>query len=330
MAIDLTGLDDFNHSDFIIKEKTSEATAGVLLAPIEKFHEDPNNPRKIFKEEAIQELVSSIKSINPNTGKPRGILQPLSVSDHPTIKGELLINGGSRRYRAAKIAGLKELPYFIDNNADSADKVVDNLIREGFEVLEMAEYIKNRHDEGMKAGEIAKSIGKKPAFVSDYLAFSLMSESIIRLLDKGYTSSIQVLATLHRASKNHPEEVELFCRKITSQITYSKVIAFVDSLKEDKKPNQVIEGIDTQQSEINEEVKESEESLEAAADHILEKDKTPSLSKPILIVEYEGDQAELLIKKKSKSGFGWIKREFDSEEKEVILDSLKIVNIVGK
>jgi ParB family chromosome partitioning protein len=330
VAIDLQGLDDFNPSSLMGKSSEKEGQTGILTAPIEAFHEDPNNPRRIYKEEALQELVKSIESVNPNTGKARGVMQPLSVCDHPTIKGEFQINGGSRRLRAAKIAGIKELPYFVDNDAEAADKVVDNLIREGFELVEMAEFIKARIEEGLKAGEIAESLGKKAAYVSDYLTYWLLSDSIKKLLDKGYTSSIQVLSTLHRASKKHPEEVDVFCKKIDSQVTYSKVIDFVASLKENK-PSEIVDNpvIDKGvEDEAN--LPDDQGEVEDAADQILDNDKEPTISKPVLIVEHDSNLAELLIKKVTKVGFGWIKYEFDGSEIEVNLDSLKLVKIGGK
>lgn len=328
----LKQLDEYNPSDSITEKVNALDQTGVLLAPIERFHEDPDNPRKIFNEEALQELVKSLQSINSKTGEPRGILQPLSVCEHPTIKGDFQINGGSRRFRAAKIAGIKKLPYFIDNSADSEDKIIDNLIREGFELIEMAEYIKSKSDQGMKAGDIAESLGKKPNFVSDYLTYWSMSDSIKKLLENGFTSSIQVLSALHRASKNYPEEIESFCLSIDSKITYSKVIGFIDSLKSKEVEEPVITNEASEDDEGFEVGLEEDQQqvVEDQATQILNDDKEPVISKPIIIVEFEGNRAELLIKKKSKSGFGWIKNEFDGSEEEIVLDNLQLVSIEGK
>lgn len=310
MTVKLEGLDDFNPSSFMGGNKSTNT--GILLAPIEKFHEDPENPRKIFNEQALNELVESIKSINSTTGEPQGILQPLSVREHPTIKGAFQINGGSRRYRAAKIAGLKELPYFINNKIDASGKVVDNLIREGFELVEMAEYIKGQFDLGVKSGEIAKRLGKKAAYVSDYLAYSIMNESIKRLLENGHTKSIQVLATLHRASKKYPDEVEMFCNSVCSHVTYSQVTNFVAGLKKNITNNPL------------ENLEENEEKITATKvspdKPVKEQVKKSRLN---LMVEYNKEKAILLIRE-SKRGYGWIKLD-GGEETQVKLNELSLL-----
>lgn len=236
---DLTGLDDFSLSSFIDGGKKSEAPEGakqvaagaISYAPLGHFHEDEDNARQEFDKDRLQELADSMKQINPKTGEVRGILEPLSVKHHPDGSGHFIINGGARRYRAAKLAGLEQVPYVIKDELDDFDKFVLNDQREQLSPMEVAMFITARLDEGHKPGEVAKALGRRPAYVSDHSIFFDMAACIRDLYDNGRCRSMQVLAWLHRAYKKHPEEVEALCLDADKELTSSQVRAFLDSLK---------------------------------------------------------------------------------------------------
>ena len=231
---DLSGLDDFNVSSLLSGNKKSEpavANEGQLsYAPIERFIEDESNARKHFDETNLKGLVDSIKSISPVTKKMTGVKQPLSVRRHPEKEGYFIINGGHRRYRAAKIAGLKELPFFISDDNDEIDNVVDNLVRDGLKIDEVAAFIEKRISQGDKKGEIAKRLGKPQSFVSDYASFSKMDESIKAVYKKGCCDSIRGLANLHRAFKKHPDKVKTYCNNLHQKVSVSDIDFFIKSL----------------------------------------------------------------------------------------------------
>ena len=133
---DLSGLDDFNLSDLMSgsskkkESQTPEVTVevgSISYAPLENFHEDPDNARKEFNLDKLQELADSMEQINPTTGERRGILEPLSCKRHPDIPGNLIILGGNRRFRAAGMAGLVQAPYIIKDELDDFDKFVSEL-----------------------------------------------------------------------------------------------------------------------------------------------------------------------------------------------------------
>jgi ParB family chromosome partitioning protein len=232
-GVDLSGLETFTVSSLLGSNppgKTEQAGA-VSYASLERFHEDPENARQEFDQKALQELADSMKALNTKTGKPRGVLQPLSVRRHPDIEGDFIINGGARRYRAAKMANIADIPYFIDDDADDYDKVVDNLVREGLSPLETALFIQKRIEARDKQVDIANHLGKTKSFVSDHLVFFEMADCIRDLYDSGKCKSMQSLAHLHRAYKKFPGIIQEFCETVSDELTVSQVRMFINGLK---------------------------------------------------------------------------------------------------
>ncbi|WP_198266655.1 ParB/RepB/Spo0J family partition protein [sulfur-oxidizing endosymbiont of Gigantopelta aegis] len=253
---DLSGLDDFNVSSLLTgNKKAKRANEGQLsYAPIDKFIEDENNARQSFDSDKLNELVESIKAISPVTNKMTGVKQPLSVRRHPDKEGYFIINGGHRRYRAAKIAGLTELPYFISDENDELDNVVDNLIREGLKADEVAKFIEARILAGDKKSEIAKRLGKQLSYVSDHAVFSQLDDSIKSIFDEKYCESIRGLAKLHRAFKKHPDKVKNYCKNLHQKVSVSDIDFFIKSLdetqKQDNKNNDLVDSDDSKSDSV--------------------------------------------------------------------------------
>lgn len=235
-GVDLSGLDVFTVSSLLEANPPGKAeqAGAVSYASLERFHEDPENARQEFDQEALQELADSMKALNTKTGRPRGVLQPLSARRHPDIEGDFIINGGARRFRAAKIAGLSEVPYFLSDEADDYDKVVDNMAREDLSPLEIALFIQKRLKDGDKASEIAEKLGKQRSFVSNHVVFFEIADCIRELYDSGKCQSMRSLADLHRAYKKWPAEVLAFCESIEGELTAAQVSFFVNGLKTPK------------------------------------------------------------------------------------------------
>ena len=104
------------------------------LVPLNQLIEDPDQPRKTFHPESLAELAADIKA--------RGILQPVIV--RPMENGAYKILFGARRYRAAMLAGLNEIPVFVASDPrqfNSYAQVAENRQREGLSPLEEAQFI---------------------------------------------------------------------------------------------------------------------------------------------------------------------------------------------
>lgn len=143
-------------------------TEGYALLPIEELHESPLNPRKRFNEAGLQELAVSIAA--------KGVLAPLLV--RPNAKG-YEIGAGHRRYRAAKIAGVGQVPAVVRNMTDADFLeliVVENDQREDVHPLEQAGgYKALMLLDGYNAQRIADRIGRSEKWVYDRLKLLALS-----------------------------------------------------------------------------------------------------------------------------------------------------------
>ncbi len=125
-----------------------DACGQPMRLPIDDIDEDPEQPRREFDADALQELSATIRD--------RGVKQPISVRPHPQICGRWVLNFGARRLRASKLAGLATIPAFVDTSADSYDQVLENEQHEGLKPLELALFVQKRIALGDKQAEIAK------------------------------------------------------------------------------------------------------------------------------------------------------------------------------
>lgn len=126
---------------------------------LDELHDSPYQPRQEYDEEALAELARSIRE--------NGILSPLSV--RPREAGGYELIGGHRRSRAARIAGLTEVPCVVRAVADAEARklaLLDNLSREDLLPWEEGEaYARLIAEEGLSQAEVAKATGKSPAYV---------------------------------------------------------------------------------------------------------------------------------------------------------------------
>ncbi|MBO6068369.1 MAG: ParB/RepB/Spo0J family partition protein [Bacteroidales bacterium] len=137
-------------------------SAGVEL-PLEEIEPNPYQPRTTFDEETIAELADSIRSI--------GIVQPITV--RKAASGKYQIISGERRYRAARLAGLKTVPAYIREADDSGMlemAIVENIQRENLDAVETALSFRRLMEEcGFTQEQLADRVGKKRATVANYL-----------------------------------------------------------------------------------------------------------------------------------------------------------------
>lgn len=138
---------------------------GASFLPIEKLEPSPFQPRQIMPEEGLKELADSLKS--------RGILQPLLVRPSPEKGGMYQIVGGERRWRAAQLAGLHEVPVFIrplDDSDAMVASLVENLQRADLNAIEEAEGLhKLQKDYNLTQEELAQAVGKSRPHIANTL-----------------------------------------------------------------------------------------------------------------------------------------------------------------
>ncbi|ENX3965960.1 ParB/RepB/Spo0J family partition protein, partial [Neisseria gonorrhoeae] len=158
----------------------AEVSSGTpLRLPLASIKEDPDQPRKEFDEGKIQELANSIQE--------RGVKTPISVRQS-SEEGVYVINHGARRYRASLLAGLSEIPAYIDQDYSLIDQAVENIQRDNLTPREIADVIGRLLAEGMKKGQIAEKMGKSPAFVTQHANLLDLPEPLANAFNSGKVS----------------------------------------------------------------------------------------------------------------------------------------------
>ena len=190
MAKKLGGLGKGLNAIFI--ENDNEENNGAVSLKISEIEPNRSQPRKDFDEESLSELADSISN--------HGLLQPLLV--RPLTLGGYEIVAGERRYRAARMAGLTEVPVIIRELSEAETMelaLIENLQREDLTPLEEAlgyEVLMNEH--GFTQEEVAKSVGKSRPAVANALRLLKLPESISEYLreDKISAGHARALLTL--------------------------------------------------------------------------------------------------------------------------------------
>ncbi len=160
------------------KLKTYMETGRVVFLPARAILPNPSQPRKIFQEDALSELAQSIHQ--------HGILQPLSVR-RVGLTYELI--AGERRLRAAKLAGLTEIPCIIMNMDDKESgmtALVENLQRQDLDFIEEARGISLLMEQwSMSQEQAARVIGKSQSAVANKLRILRHSVPVLEALRDG-------------------------------------------------------------------------------------------------------------------------------------------------
>lgn len=146
-----------------LKPQAVESATGILRLPVENIETNPKQPRKDFDEQALQELAASIKL--------HDIIQPITVSKLHGNKYRLI--SGERRLRAARIAGLKDIPAYVRQANDQELlelALLENLQREDLNAMEVALSYKRMMEELDHTQEqVAERMGKDRSTVTNYL-----------------------------------------------------------------------------------------------------------------------------------------------------------------
>ena len=154
---------DFKNNKGGLKSDIIEKTTAANRIALDQIEINPKQPRKDFDETALSELAASLKL--------HDIIQPLTVSRMPTGKYRLI--AGERRFRAAKIAGLKDVPVYVRqvNDSDLLElALLENLQRENLNSIEIALSYKRLMDElDYTQEQVAERMGKERSTITNYI-----------------------------------------------------------------------------------------------------------------------------------------------------------------
>lgn len=168
----------------------------IVELPLSELRPNPYQPRKIFDDEALNELASSIKE--------NGVFQPIIVKK--TVKGYDIV-AGERRYRASKKAGLTTIPAIIKDFTDEEMMniaLLENLQREDLTAIEEANAYKAMIDSlGLTQDELAKKVGKSRSHITNTLGLLKLPKSVqdLVLYNKISMGHARVLSKLEDTSK---------------------------------------------------------------------------------------------------------------------------------
>jgi ParB family chromosome partitioning protein len=163
--------------------KTKEEFNGekVLQIPMDKVISNPDQPRKSFNQEKIQELAQSIKE--------NGLIQPIIVRKN---KDKYQIIAGERRFRAYTLLGYKEIDGIVkdfDDNKTSRVALIENIQRQDLNPIEEAKAYKNLIDQhGLTQAELGEILGKSRSAITNSIRLLELPEKVISLIIDGKIS----------------------------------------------------------------------------------------------------------------------------------------------
>ncbi len=167
----------------IFMENESEDSRRTVTLKISELQPNRNQPRREFDEKSLAELADSISQ--------HGVLQPLLV--RPFLDGGYQIVAGERRYRAARMAGLTEVPVVIRDLSDSETMqlaLIENLQREDLTPVEEALGYRQLMDEyNLKQEDVSRVVGKSRPAIANALRLLALPDDIQKLISEGKLSA---------------------------------------------------------------------------------------------------------------------------------------------
>lgn len=284
MALDLSSLE----------EKIRIPAGQPLHIPLVDIEEDPNQPRTVFSEQAMSEMIESIRM--------RGVKTPVSVRSHPHKPGKWMLNYGARRYRSSCAVGCETIPAFIDETHDDYDQVIENIQRDDLKPMELALFIKRRLNLGDKKQKIAQILGKNNATITYHLALIDLPACLEEVYSTGQYLSPKTLYELRNLYENYPTQVKKWCSQ-KNDITRQSVAELTEVLKKNK----------TASKRTNKINKVGRPKLNDKSDLDFE-----TLKQPLLLIEFDNRLATVLLNRRpNQSNFIYIQFKDDNHIAEV-------------
>ena len=225
----LDALFSINEIEEIEEKKDGEAVQNIKIIQIEP---NRNQPRKKFDEEALEDLAESIKKY--------GVIQPIIVCKKDDY---YQIIAGERRWRASKIAGLKEIPAIIredDERVNSEISLIENMQREDLNPYEKALGIRTLIDNyGLSQEIVAKKLGKSRSTVANWVRVLNLEPRVLEMVKEGKLSEGFCKALLMiEPEKQYETAVQMLERGATVRQVEKK--SKVKETKEEQKKNHIL------------------------------------------------------------------------------------------
>ncbi len=221
--------------DALISDDSKKDAAGFKNIDLDKIEANPYQPREDFNESDLSELAESIEA--------NGVIQPIILT--PNEDSYYLV-AGERRWRAARIAGLDEIPSIIQEMAPEKMMelaLIENIHREDLNPLEESKAYQKLLDEfDLTQAELADRLGKSRSAITNSLRLLKVAEDVQSKLLDGSLSSGQVKALAGLSSEK--KQKEAMAKVLTEEMNVrqtEKLIAEIKSKKQNNKSNKVPE-----------------------------------------------------------------------------------------
>ena len=207
------------------KLKTYMETGRVIFLPAKAIHPNPAQPRKIFREEALDELANSIRQ--------HGILQPLSVR---RVGQRYELIAGERRLRAAKLAGLTDVPCIVmtmDDRESTTAAMIENLQRQDLDFIEEAQGIARLMElNALSQEQAARMLGKSQSAVANKLRLLKHSPQVLALLRQHGLTERHARALLKLPTE--PEKIAAIGVISQTQMSVARTERYMEELLQKK------------------------------------------------------------------------------------------------
>lgn len=211
---------------------TSEVRTGgsssISEVELSKISANPNQPRRNFDEEALEELAESIRE--------HGVISPITLRKNED--DTYMIIAGERRYRASKMAGLNTIPAYIRTAKDEQVMewaLIENIQRDDLDAIEIALAYQRLMDEYQLTQEkMSERVGKKRATVANYLRLLKLPAEIQmgiqqKKIDMGHARALA-------GSKSAEQQLDIYKRILSEGLSVRRVEELVATEETDKKP----------------------------------------------------------------------------------------------
>ena len=230
------------------QKKTEEKSGGETIVNITKVEPNREQPRKNFDEDALEELAESIKQF--------GLLQPILVQDRKTYYE---IIAGERRWRAAKKAGLKEVPVIIKNLSEQEIveiSLIENIQRENLNHIEEAQAYKRLLTEfNLKQDEVAERVAKSRTAVTNSMRLLKLCDDVQQMVIEGMISTGHARALI---SIEDPEQQYNIAQQIFDEkLSVRDVEKLVKNLNKPAKVSSKKETIDKSLEAVYQDIEEN-------------------------------------------------------------------------
>ena len=235
----------------LAENKKSEEKPAEVKVKISKVEPNREQPRKNFDEDALLELAESIKQF--------GVLQPLLVQDR---KDYYEIIAGERRWRAAKIAGLKEVPVIIKKLTEQEMveiSLIENIQRENLNPIEEALAYKRLLNEfNLKQDEVAERVSKSRTAVTNSMRLLKLNEKVQQMVidDMLTTGHARALLGIEDQEKQYVVAQQIFDEKLSVRET-EKLVKKIQNEKDlpEKKKEELDEQVALAYHDVEEKMK---------------------------------------------------------------------------